>query len=148
MRFHTSLPVKNIEQTVAFYRTLFGSEPVKQRDDYAKFLPEGLALNLTIHRAPEAVANLSALHLGLELLDRESLDGAHARLAAAGLIVQERETSVCCYANQDKFWVEDPDGYRWELYYLVNDADYRIDDASGCCAPTAAKADAAGSCCG
>ena len=39
MRFHTSLPVNDIKDTVAFYRVLFDAPPVKAKSDYAKFLP-------------------------------------------------------------------------------------------------------------
>ena len=27
----------------------------------------------------------------------------------------------CCHANQDKFWVKDPDGVEWEVYHLNYD---------------------------
>jgi len=27
----------------------------------------------------------------------------------------------CCHANQDKFWVQDPDGVDWEVYHLNYD---------------------------
>jgi hypothetical protein len=28
----------------------------------------------------------------------------------------------CCYAVQDKVWVSDPDGARWEVYTVLGDA--------------------------
>lgn len=137
MRFHVNLPVADVERSVAFYRELFRSEPVKQRDDYAKFLPPDVALNISFRRDPEGVAALETPHLGFEVLSREALERAHRRLAAAGL-AETRETSVCCYALQDKFWVTDPDGYRWELYYLVEDTAEKMSPSTGCCASDAA----------
>jgi catechol 2,3-dioxygenase-like lactoylglutathione lyase family enzyme len=138
MRFHTSLPVKSVPETVAFYRVLFDAEPVKVKPDYAKFLPSGVALNISFHESRDAPGPLAALHLGVEFPDQAALDRAHARLRAAGLIATERATSICCYANQDKFWVEDPNGYRWELYLLLEDTEQRIAPATSCCAPSGA----------
>ncbi len=132
MRFHISLPVSNIERSSDFYRTLLCAEPVKARSDYAKFLPSTLALNLSLHQSPGAVAAVRPIHVGLEFLDRASLEAAHQRLLAAGL-AGDRATSVCCYANQDKLWTEDPDGYRWELYLLLEDTDHKRGPDDSCC---------------
>ena len=132
MRFHTNLPVRDIEQTVAFYRTLFQAEPVKLRKDYAKFLPANQTLNISFHRNPEAIGSLETLHLGFELESQQALDAAFARLSKAGL-AETRDTSVCCYANQDKFWVTDPNGYRWEIYYLLADTQEKMSASTGCC---------------
>lgn len=143
MRFHTSLPVEDIQQTVEFYRVLFDADPVKTKSDYAKFLPAGL--NISFHENPEAVGKLSTLHLGFELPDTAALERAYQRLAAAGLISQERETSVCCYALQDKFWVTDPNGYAWELYLRLEDTEQKISSDTACCAASAREG-AAGCC--
>jgi lactoylglutathione lyase len=146
VKFHTSLPVRDIAKTVDFYSALFGESPAKVRVDYAKFVPRKPEVNISFHLAQQEAKLLTELHLGFELPTQSALDDAHARLAKAGFITEERKTSVCCYANQDKFWITDPNGYRWELYFLVNDADHKIDsaDAGGCCAT--AKASASGCC--
>lgn len=136
MRFHTSLPVTNIDKTIEFYTQLLGVEPVKTKPDYAKFL-WGDGLNITFHTNPAGADALRKLHLGFQLDSQAQLDEAHARLEAAGLISTERETAICCYANQDKFWVKDPDGYEWELYLLLEDTDVKIAPATQCCAPSA-----------
>ncbi len=145
MRFHTSLPVTDIARTVDFYRLLLDSEPVKVKADYAKFLP-GDHLNISFHTNPDGVETLRSIHLGFQLSSRAELDVVYARLAAAGLPSGKRETSICCYASQDKFWVTDPDGYRWELYYLVADTDVKIAPATACCVSGPAGESAA-SCC-
>lgn len=144
MRFHTSLPVKSIPETVAFYSALFGVAPSKERSDYAKFLPGSPDINLTFHEAKDDSALLTDLHLGFELEDQQALDAAHARMRAAGWVTEARKSSVCCYANQDKFWITDPNGYRWEIYRVLNDTEYKLDQASGCCATSA---DASTGCC-
>ena len=50
-----------------------------------------------------------------------------ARVKAAGLAVTEEMGVNCCHANQDKFWVPDPDGVEWEVYHLNYDLE---DEAS------------------
>jgi len=35
--------------------------------------------------------------------------------------VREEMGVNCCHANQDKFWVQDPDGVEWEVYHLNYD---------------------------
>lgn len=140
MRFHTSLPVTNIEATEAFYRLIFEASPTKRKPDYLKFLTPGL--NISFHRT-EGAQPLTDVHLGFEVSSPAELNELHQRLAREGIISTPRETSVCCYANQDKFWVTDPSGYRWELYYLVEAAEQKIDPSSQCCA--AARSDLDGS---
>lgn len=148
MRFHTSLPVRDLQATIDFYTTLFGAPPVKTKADYAKFLPPTGGLNISFHHNPDAVGALETLHLGFELPDQAALDRVHARVQEAGLISVARDTSICCYANQDKFWVTDPNGYAWELYHLLEDTEVRIEASTTCCAsPDDAPADAAQSGC-
>jgi hypothetical protein len=45
----------------------------------------------------------------------------------------------CCYAVQDKVWVEDPDGAPWEVYTVL------ADDPDA--APNAGKPGTGGACC-
>lgn len=138
MKFHTNLPVRNIEKTTQFYSTLFDEKPVKAKADYVKFLPSEVALNISFHEAHQP--HDTEIHLGFELPNQQELDHMYERLQAAGLIHEERETSVCCYANQDKFWVTDPDGYKWEFYVLLEDTEKKIDRSSSCCASNAGGA--------
>ena len=133
MRFHTSLPVTDIAKTIDFYRVLLGVQPTKTKVDYAKFLWSD-GLNISFHTNAKGADELRSLHLGFQLDSQSDLDAAHVRLEAAGLLSSKRETSICCYANQDKFWVKDPDGYEWELYYLVEDTEAKIEPTTACCA--------------
>ena len=134
LKLHLSLPVADLAATEAFYATLFNAQPSKSKGDYLKFEPDELALNISF--APVGVAKRPETnrHLGIQFPSQEDLDLAYERLSAANLVHGIRESSICCYANQDKFWVSDPDGYRWELYYLVSDSDARIEMGTGCCA--------------
>ena len=49
---------------------------------------------------------------------------------SAGLPVREEMGVNCCHANQDKFWVQDPDGVEWEVYHLNYDLEGDADEAS------------------
>ena len=49
-----------------------------------------------------------------------------ARVKAAGLAVREEMGVDCCHANQDKFWVQDPDGVEWEVYHLNYDLEGEV----------------------
>ncbi len=52
----------------------------------------------------------------------EVVDAETRRLADAGLATLP-ESGTCCYAEQDKFWVEGtPDGERWEVYTVLADS--------------------------
>lgn len=132
MKFHTNLPVHDIEATTRFYSLLFDEAPAKKKADYVKFLPKSVSLNISFHQADDP--KMRDLHLGFEVSDGVELDRMYQRLKAEGLVGEERETSVCCYANQEKFWVVDPDGYKWELYVLLEDTEKKTDRATGCCA--------------
>ena len=42
--------------------------------------------------------------------------------------------TTCCYARQDKVWVSDPAGHRWEVYTVLEDVE--APPAEACCAPS------------
>jgi hypothetical protein len=58
-----------------------------------------------------------------------------------------QESTTCCYALQDKAWVEDPDGAPWEFYTVLADAP--AETGLGCstesCQPEAVNVKVAGS---
>src|SRR5437899_2133205 len=124
VRFHLSLNITNLEQSVAFYRILFGMEPAKLRSDYAKFEPHNPPLVLSLE--PNGRSGPGTLnHLGIRLADAPTLVAMQERLERAGIKSQREEGVECCYAKQTKFWVTDPDGTLWELYVLEEDIDHR-----------------------
>jgi catechol 2,3-dioxygenase-like lactoylglutathione lyase family enzyme len=124
IRFHLSLNVSDLGRSVAFYRTLFGRAPAKQRADYAKFELDDPPLVLSL--GPAARGQGGALnHLGFRVPDSETLVGMQERLERAGVHSQREEGVECCYAKQTKFWVTDPDHTLWEMYVLEGDLDHR-----------------------
>ncbi len=121
MKFHLSLNVTDIQKTITFYTNLFGNQPVKIEPDYAKFELDNPGLVISfVQRAEQAQPGFG--HLGFRVADDEVLAERKKALSEFMEIKLEEEQTNCCYAIQNKFWVEDPDGYEWEVYHLIEDA--------------------------
>ncbi len=132
-KIHLSLPVRNLDRSVAFYTRFFGEDPVKTRAGYVKFLPAVAPLNLALHTGRD-IADDAAHHFGIEVRDRTAVLGHLGRIKNAGLDTREEMDVDCCHANQDKFWVKDPDGREWEIYALNRDLDESgMRDETACC---------------
>lgn len=141
-RVQLALNVEDVEAATAFYSAMFGVAPAKVRPGYANFALDTPALKLVLIESKGAVDRLN--HLGVELPDVDEVDAAQTRLAAAGLTSIDERGTTCCYAKQDKFWVEGaPDGERWEYYTVLADsstffaAEAVTAVEAGCCAPAA-----------
>ena len=130
MKVHISLPVKNLNDTKEFYSKLLNSQAVKKKSDYLKFEPSHIPLNLTFN---ESASKVEGTHFGIQVEDMETLDSERERLASLNLITSEENSSVCCYALQNKIWLRDPDGHMWEIFYVIEDSENKIDDNSQCC---------------
>jgi catechol 2,3-dioxygenase-like lactoylglutathione lyase family enzyme len=120
-RLQLALNVNDLEQSVAFYSKLFGAEPAKRRPGYANFAIAEPPLKLVLLENPGQGGTLN--HLGVEVADTDKVDAEQARLAASGLSSGDERDTTCCYARQNKFWVEGtPDGEQWEIYTVLADS--------------------------
>jgi catechol 2,3-dioxygenase-like lactoylglutathione lyase family enzyme len=116
-----ALNVNDIDEAVAFYTALFGTEPAKRRPGYANFAITEPPLKLVLLENPGQGGTLN--HLGVEVPDAGTVDAEQARLAQAGLAAVDERDTTCCYARQDKFWVTgSPGGERWEIYTVLEDS--------------------------
>ncbi|HEU5057425.1 MAG TPA: ArsI/CadI family heavy metal resistance metalloenzyme [Kofleriaceae bacterium] len=138
---HVSLNVSDIDRSVEFYQKAFGVAASKRRPGYAKFDLEAPLLNLTMVQAPRTGINAS--HFGVQVASTADVDEARRRFEAAGLLTASEENTACCYALQDKVWVEDPDGNSWEVFVVKADAPVMKATASTCCAPVDVAHDSA-----
>jgi catechol 2,3-dioxygenase-like lactoylglutathione lyase family enzyme len=129
---HVSLNVTNIEQSVAFYEKAFGVAATKRRPGYAKFDLSEPSLNLTMAEAPRTGVNAS--HFGVQVASSEDVAEAKQRFDAAGLKTFSEDDTTCCFAVQDKVWIEDPDGNSWEVFVVKADAPV-VTASTSCCAP-------------
>lgn len=139
-RMHVSLYVSDLEKTVKFYTSFFGQEPDKVKPSYAKFMLSKPALIISfVENAARVQQNFG--HLGFQVETLEELRGKLEDAKSKNLVNREEIGTACCYAVQDKFWVEDPDGVQWEVYYFhedaaFNDPHFEEQDASACCMPS------------
>lgn len=118
LRVHVALNVSDIERSVAFYKAMFGSDPVKLKPGYAKFDVADPPLNLTLNYNGEVRERGALNHLGIQVPSTQHVLAAKKRFTDAGLATREEMNTDCCYALQDKVWVADPDGYRWEVFVV------------------------------
>lgn len=118
LKTHVALNVTNVEKSVAFYQAMFGITPVKHKVGYAKFDLDNPALNLTLNETQTVQREGALSHLGIQVNSTEEVQAAMHRFAEAGLNLFEEKNTDCCYALQDKVWVADPDGNRWEIFVV------------------------------
>jgi len=120
-RVQLALNVDDLSESISFYSKLFGTDPAKVRPGYANFAISEPPLKLIL------IENIghggSVNHLGVEVEDTDTVDAEQARLAAAGLASVDERDTTCCYARQDKFWVQGaPNGEQWEIYTVKADS--------------------------
>jgi len=139
-RVQLALNVADLDEAISFYSKLFATEPAKVRPGYANFAVADPPLKLVLI-ADAAQVPGSLNHLGVEVESTEEVKAARARLAATELATAVEEQVSCCYALQDKVWVDGPGGEPWEIYTVLADAEMpagglRTADPSGtaCCA--------------
>ena len=138
-RMHMSFYVSDLTATVNFYSTFFGVPASKVKDGYAKYeLSEpGLIISF-IENKERVQANFG--HVGIQVGSKEEMERRLEIARSQGIVSKEEIGTSCCYAVQDKFWADDPDGIQWEVYYFhedveFNDPKYSEEDASACCMP-------------
>jgi catechol 2,3-dioxygenase-like lactoylglutathione lyase family enzyme len=139
-RIHIALATKDLESAVGFYRVLFGKEPSKTRPGYAKFEAAEPSVNLSLNqvRGPTGPIN-SVAHYGIQVKSTDAVMQMKERIAAAGLSMKLEENVTCCYAVQDKIWVADPDGNKWEVFVVLdNEGSQHMSSADSCCPDTEA----------
>ena len=132
-RLQLALDVDDLDEAIAFYRALFGTEPAKTKPGYANFAVADRPLKLVLIENPGRGGSIN--HLGVEVADVDTVDAEQTRLAGHGMAGLEERGTVCCYAKLDKFWVKGaPDGLQWEVYTVLADVDSFGPPAGGDCA--------------
>ncbi|WP_373475901.1 ArsI/CadI family heavy metal resistance metalloenzyme [Sphingorhabdus sp.] len=144
-RLHVHVGVDNLDQSIAFYSSLFGNEPSVTKSDYAKWMLDDPRVNFAISCKEGAAKGIE--HLGIQVEDGAELADVYGRLKVAGGPVLEEGATTCCYAKSEKSWITDPDGVVWEAFLTHGestvygdspDFDHLVGDnaaATACCAP-------------
>jgi catechol 2,3-dioxygenase-like lactoylglutathione lyase family enzyme len=125
------LKVNDLNESVQFYSTLFGVDPTKQKEDYAKWMLDDPRVNFSI---AEREGDEGIEHLGIETESEEELAELRSNIDRAhGLARNEGETT-CCYANSDKSWISDPQGVEWEAFFTFAESEnYSEEPDAACC---------------
>ena len=145
-KVHVHMQVSDLAKSRAFYERFFGGDPVKVKPGYVKFLPEWAPVNLALSQG-RGGGEGTIDHMGIQVDAPDTVMVQLRRVKAAGVPVREEMGVNCCHANQDKFWVQDPDGVEWEVYHLNYDLEGEANvpasrpsrlpevEETGCCAP-------------
>ena len=112
-RLHVHTTVRDLEESIRFYSTLFGQEPARHETDYAKWMLEDPRVNFAISTWGKEPG---IDHLGFQVDEDSELGEIADRLAKAGHAVAPEKSATCCYAVSDKHWVVDPAGTPWETF--------------------------------
>ena len=155
-RLHVHVGVSDLDNSLAFYSTLFGARPSVVKADYAKWMLDDPRVNFAISSGHHAAKGIE--HLGIEAEDGAELAEVYGRLRTAGQPVLEEGATTCCYARSEKSWVADPDGVVWEAFHTIGEATaygespalaaLSASAAEGACCAPAMPAPAASKCCG
>jgi len=121
-RPHISLEVADLQRSAQFYSQVFDTNPTKVYPDYVNFRLESLHLALVQTPYREGHSGTHQ-HFGFELFDPQQLEAWQQRVVAAGLAPKLEPAVTCCYAVANKFWLTDPDGYRWEFWVRTAEAE-------------------------
>ncbi|MGX9670288.1 ArsI/CadI family heavy metal resistance metalloenzyme [Mycobacterium sp. HM-7] len=120
-RAQLALNVDNLDESIAFYSKLFGTEPAKVKPGYANFAIANPPLKLVLLENPGHGGSVN--HLGVEVESSDTVHAEIARLTEAGMFTEEEIGTTCCFATQDKVWVTAPGGERWEVYTVLEDSE-------------------------
>ncbi len=143
-RLQLALNVDDLDAAVDFYSKLFATPPAKRREGYANFAVANPPLKLVLFEQPGKGGTIN--HLGVEVESSELVGAAQARLAGEGLATATEQDVACCFARQDKVWVDGPSGEPWEIYTVLEDVEMpggqlrTVDPETGavCCAASTA----------
>ena len=134
-RVQLAMNVMDLDAAIDFYGKLFDAKPAKIRDGYANFAIESPPLKLVLIESAEGG---TINHLGVEVVSTDDVLAANARVTSQGLETREQLGVECCYAVQDKVWLDGPDGVDWEVYTVLGESDAYTNAAccgegSACC---------------
>jgi lactoylglutathione lyase len=139
-RVQLALNVDDLDSAINFYAKLFATEPAKVRPGYANFAIAEPPLKLVLIENAGKGGTLN--HLGVEVGSPDEVVAAQVRLTDAGLATVVEDGVACCYARQDKVWVDGPSGEPWEIYTVLEHVEMPggqlrtvdLETGSTCCA--------------
>ncbi len=137
-RLHVNLTVSDLDTSTRFYTSLFDSEPIVLKEDYAKWMLDDPRVNFAITTRCQ---RKGIDHIGIQVESKAELGEVYSRLhSIAAPVIEEGKTS-CCYAHSEKSWIFDPDGIAWETFLTHGESPVFGSDFieaardSACCTP-------------
>ena len=150
-RFHVHVSVDDLDASLRFYSTIFGTPPTVLKPDYAKWMLDDPRVNFAISKRGQKPG---VDHLGVQVESDAELTMLREQAAAAEIATFDQASEVCCYARSDKYWITDPQGVAWETFHTLDSAPLYGErtrrEAAACCdsAPdVASPAVKPGACC-
>ena len=146
-RLQLALNVSNLDEAVDFFSKFFKTAPTKVRPGYANFAITEPPLKLVLFEDSGVPGTIN--HLGVEVFTTDEVQDATRYLSEQGFVTDIEEKTTCCFAVQDKVWVDGPDSSRWEVYTVLADASDSLLCASDetCCASDSRATAVAAPCC-
>ena len=141
-RFHVHAHVEDLQASIAFYSKMFGAEPTRTENDYAKWMLEDPRINFAISTRG---GRPGVDHLGIQTDTEEELAELKARARAADMALLDEGETTCCYARSEKHWVTDPQGIAWEHFHTLGNIPVFSEktapstETSACCATPAPR---------
>ena len=149
-RMHVNLSVNDLDSSIAFYNSLFDSEPDVIKADYAKWMLDDPRVNFAITTRG---TRKGIDHLGIQVENDGELGEVYGRLQNAAAPVIEEGATTCCYAESEKSWIFDPEGIAWETFLTRgespvygSDVIQPIEGSGACCTPQQQKPASSGCC--
>ena len=116
-RFHVHVSVDDIDASVRFYSSIFGTPPAVLKPDYAKWMLDDPRINFAISsRGVKSGVD----HLGIQVDSESELTALREELAEAKIARLDQASAECCYARSDKYWTTDPQGIAWEAFHTLD----------------------------
>lgn len=143
-RVQLALNVSDLDEAITFYSKFFNTPPAKVRPGYANFALDEPPLKLVLIEGGGTPGSIN--HLGVEVFSTNEVAAAATRLASEGMTTDIEESTTCCYAVQDKVWVDGPDESKWEVYTVLADATASASIGGGgrCCTSDALRVSGTG----
>jgi lactoylglutathione lyase len=138
-RIQLALNVSDLDEAIEFYSKFFKTEPAKVHADYANFAIDEPPLKLVLIENKGEPGSIN--HFGVEVFSTDEVAEATRYLSEVGLDTRVEEHTTCCFAVQDKVWVDGVDGSPWEVYTVIEDflASSGVEGDGTCCASDRAE---------
>ena len=141
-RMHIHISVDDLDRSIGFYSTIFGTKPTTQKTDYAKWLLDNPSINFAISSRG---FKPGIEHIGIQAENEDEMSDIRSRLEQGEIETFDDGQTVCCYAESDKSWIRDPSGIPWETYFTMKEAQFFSEhdtepSGSSCCSPDSVEA--------